>query len=83
VGGIRARPRAAWAGLVDKTHGGACSARPPAVRFTAEKLPRRLVLGTDPWRRSTDPGLLIRAAKLKASCSKKSAGEQSDCLSCC
>ncbi|CAN6236405.1 unnamed protein product [Urochloa humidicola] len=69
--GIRARPRA-WAGL-DKPHG-AYSARVPAARFTAEKpSPQRLVLGTDPWR-STDPAL--RAAKLKASCCKKSAGTE-------
>ncbi|CAL5014613.1 unnamed protein product [Urochloa decumbens] len=68
--GIRARPRA-LAGF-DKPHG-AYSARIPAARFTAEKPTQRLVLGTDPW--STDP-VLRRAAKLKASCCKKSAGTE-------
>ncbi|OEL22317.1 Shikimate kinase 3, chloroplastic [Dichanthelium oligosanthes] len=68
--GIRARPRA-WAGL--EKPNGAYLARVPAVRFTAEKLPQRLVLGTDPWR-STDPAL--RSAKVKASCGKKSAGTE-------
>ncbi|RLM73159.1 shikimate kinase 3, chloroplastic [Panicum miliaceum] len=66
--GIRARP-GAWAGL-EKPRG-AYSARVPAARLTAEKLPPRLALGTD-LRRSADPAL--RAAKLKASCCKKSAG---------
>jgi len=66
--GIRARP-GAWAGL-EKPRG-AYSARAPPVRLTPEKLPERLALGTGP-RRSTDP--VLRAAKLKASCCKKSAG---------
>ncbi|CAN6241086.1 unnamed protein product [Urochloa humidicola] len=69
--GIRARPRAR-AGLDVKPHG-AYSARVPAARFTAEKPPQRLVLGADPWR-SMDP--VLRAAKLKASCCKKSAGTE-------
>ncbi|CAL5029754.1 unnamed protein product [Urochloa decumbens] len=69
--GIRARPRA-WAGL-EKPHGVYFSARVPTVRFAAEKLPQRLVLGTDPWR---SKGPVLRAAKLKASCCKKSAGTE-------
>jgi len=68
--GIRARP-GAWAGL-EKPRG-ACSARVPAARLTAEKLPARLALETDP-RRSTDP--VLRAAKMKASCCKKSTGTE-------
>ncbi|PUZ49143.1 hypothetical protein GQ55_7G302400 [Panicum hallii var. hallii] len=70
--GIRARP-GAWAGLEKPRGGGAYSARVPAVRLTAEKLPPRLALGTDP-RRSADP--VLRAAKLKASCCKKPAGTE-------
>jgi len=73
--GIRARP-GAWAGL-EKPRG-ACSARVPAAGLTAEKLPARLALGTDP-RRSTDP--VLRAAKMKASCCKKSTGAEFNCLS--
>ncbi|XP_039818982.1 shikimate kinase 3, chloroplastic-like isoform X2 [Panicum virgatum] len=68
--GIRARP-GAWAGL-EKPRG-AYSARAPPVRLTPEKLPERLALGTGP-RRSTGP--VLRAAKLKASCCKKSAGTE-------
>ncbi|KAF8651320.1 hypothetical protein HU200_063576 [Digitaria exilis] len=71
--GIRA-PRRAWGAGFEKTQRGAyCTGGVPAVRFTAEKLPQRLVLGTDP-RRSTGP--VTRAAKLTASCCKKSAGTE-------
>lgn len=76
--GVRAPPRGrAWAGL-EKPQG-AHSVRVPPARLTAERLlpPRKLVLGADPWR-TADPAL--RPAKLRASCSAKSAGEQSDYL---
>ena len=75
--GVRAPPRGrAWAGL-EKPHGAYC-VRVLPVSLTAERLPpRRLVLGADPWR-TADPAL--RTAKLRASCSAKSAGEQSDYL---
>ena len=76
--GVRAPPRGrVWAG-VEKPHG-AYSVRVPPVRLTAERLlpSRRVVLGADPWR-TADPAL--RTAKLRASCSAKSAGEQSDYL---
>ncbi|XP_066349650.1 shikimate kinase 3, chloroplastic-like isoform X1 [Miscanthus floridulus] len=77
--GVRAPPRGrAWAGL-EKPHGAYC-VRVLPVSLTAERLPpRRLVLGADPWR-TADPAL--RPAKLRASCSAKSAGEQSDYLFC-
>lgn len=71
--GVRAPPRGrAWAGL-EKPQG-AHSVRVPPARLTAERLlppRRRLVLGADPWR-TADPAL--RPAKLRASCSAKSAG---------
>jgi shikimate kinase len=77
--GVRAPPRGrAWAGL-EKPQG-AHSVRVPPARLTAERLlppRRRLVLGADPWR-TADPAL--RPAPLRASCSAKSAGEQSDYL---
>ncbi|CAD6259366.1 unnamed protein product [Miscanthus lutarioriparius] len=70
--GVRAPPRGrVWAG-VEKPHG-AYSVRVPPVRLKAERLlpSRRVVLGADPWR-TVDP--VPRAAKLRASCSAKSAG---------
>ncbi|KAL6651940.1 hypothetical protein ACP70R_010865 [Stipagrostis hirtigluma subsp. patula] len=69
--GIRAQPRA-WAGL-EKPHRAASSARILPVRLAAEAQPQRLVLGIDS-RRNTDP--VVRAAKLKASCSAKSSGTE-------
>ncbi|KAL6844498.1 hypothetical protein ACP4OV_026171 [Aristida adscensionis] len=70
--GVRAKPAGAWAAGLE-TPRRATSARIPA-RFAAETQQHRrgLVLGADP-RRSTDP---VRAAKLKASCSTKSAGTE-------
>ena len=78
--GVRAPARGrAWAGI-EKPHG-AYSVRVPPVRLTADRLrlppPRRLVLGADPWRTA---GPALRPAKLRVSCSAKSAGEQSDYL---
>ena len=71
-----ARSRA-WAGL-EKPHG-AYSDRVPLVRLTADRLrppppPRRLVLGAYPWRTA---GPALRPAKLRASCSAKSAARRS------